>query len=64
MTSRIARGIVELHLASKSMWCILMIEDLFALREEMRRFGDGKITIDRLARKSTERTDEIIGMVK
>jgi hypothetical protein len=64
MTSRIVRGIVELHLASKLMWCTITMDDLFTLLEEMARFGDGKIAIDRLARKSIEWTGKIAGMVE
>jgi hypothetical protein len=52
--SRIIQGIVKLHLASKLMWYILTMEDLFTLLEEMARLGDGKIAIDRLARESTK----------
>jgi hypothetical protein len=46
------------------MWCILMMEDLFALLEETARLGDEKIAIDSLARESTKWTDEIAGMVE
>jgi hypothetical protein len=64
MISRIARRIVELHLASKLMWCILTMDIVFALREETARLGDGKIAINKIARKSTEWAGEIAGMVE
>jgi hypothetical protein len=64
MTSRITRGIVEFHLASKLMWCIFTMVDLFALLKETARLRDRKTAIGRLARKSIEWTGEIAGMVE
>jgi 4-alpha-glucanotransferase len=59
-TQRIARGIVELHLASTSMWCLFDLDDLFGLCEGMNR----EIGIDEWAREYPEWTKEIAMMIE
>jgi 4-alpha-glucanotransferase len=63
MTPRIASGLIELHLASSSMWCLFGIDDLLNLFDGGAEM-DAKVAIDRLAKEERAWTAEIAAMIE